>query len=297
MSRYRKFALGLAGVLLAAACVLIIAGLWAGVLVGLAAVVGAGAAVWPLIVAPPKALLPPELQVPDWVVGRPAEMAEVVAALTGDQTGTVGITTALEGAGGFGKTTLAQMVCADRRVRKHFGGRVFLVTVGRDVRSAAAVAAKVNDVIRLVFGEDAAFTDPELAGRRLGALLDTGPRRLLVLDDVWESGQLAAFIDGGRRCARLVTTRVAGLLAERATAVRVVDQMSVEQSRRLLTYDLPPLDAAVADTLLAVTGRWPLLLRLSNKILASAVNAGQDVSAAGGALAGQLRASGPGSRR
>ena len=292
MSRSRKFVLSLAAILVATACGLVIAGLWAGVLVGVAAVVGAGAAVWPLIAAQRKALSPPELQVPGWAIGRPAEIAQVVMALTSGRTGTVGITTTLQGAGGFGKTTVAQMVCADRRVRKHFGGRVYLVTVGRDMRGAAAVAAKVNDVIMLVAGEDAAFTDPELAGQRLGALLEVGPRRLLVLDDVWEPGQLAPFIDGGRRCARLVTTRVHELLDGRGTAVRV-DQMSVQQSRRLLTYELPPLDAAVADALLAVTGRWPLLLRLANKILASAASAGQDVSAAGAALAGRLRAAGP----
>ena len=159
--------------------------------------------------------------------------------------GTVGITTGLYGAGGFGKTTLAQMVCADRRVRRRFGGRVYLVTVGRDVRGAAAIAAKVNDVIKLVAGEDATFTDPQLAGQQLGSLLDAGPRRLLVLDDVWEPEQLAPFTEGGKRCARLVTTRVPELLAGRGTAVRV-DQMSPEQARALLTSGLPQLDPAVA---------------------------------------------------
>jgi ABC-type molybdenum transport system ATPase subunit/photorepair protein PhrA len=47
------------------------------------------------------------------------------AALAGGWAGTVGITTSLYGAGGFGKTTLAQMVCADRRFR----GRVHWVAV------------------------------------------------------------------------------------------------------------------------------------------------------------------------
>ena len=184
------------------------------------------------------------------------------------------------------------MVCADRRVREHFRGGVYWVTIGRDVRDTAALAAKVNDVIRLVAGENAAFADPGLAGQRLGTLLNTGARKLLILDDVWESGQLAPFTDGGNRCVRLVTTRATSLVAGVGAAVPV-DQMSPEQSRRLLTYGLPPLDVEVADELLALTGRWPLLLRLVNKILASAANAGQDVSAAGATLAGQLHVAGP----
>ena len=115
------------------------------------------------------------------------------------------------------------------------------MTVGRDVRGAAAIAAKVNDVIKLVAGEDATFTDPELAGRRLGVAAGRRAARLLVLDDVWEPEQLAPFAEGGERCARLVTTRVPELLAGRGVAVRV-DQMSPEQARALLTAGLPPLD-------------------------------------------------------
>ena len=207
----------------------------------------------------------------------------------------MGITTGLYGAGGFGKTTLAQMVCADRRVRRRFGGRVYLVTVGRDVRGAAAIAAKVNDVIKLVAGEDATFTDPQLAGQRLGSLLDAGPRRLLVLDDVWEPEQLAPFTEGGKRCARLVTTRVPELLAGRGTAVRV-DQMSPEQARALLTSGLPPLDPAVVG-LLAVTGRWPLLLRLVNKILADYARVARGCVRARGGAAGAAARWRPGGGR
>ena len=271
------------------------AGLWAGVVAALAGVVAAAAAVWAVVPRPSRVPLPPELEVPDWVVGRPAELSAVVRALVGGRGGAVGIATGLYGAGGFGKTTLARMVCADRRVRRWFGGRVYLVTVGRDVRGAAAVAAKVNDVIRLVTGEEAAFADPQLAGARLGSLLDAGPRRLLVLDDVWEPEQLTPFIEGGKRCARLVTTRVPELLAGRGTAVRV-DQMSDEQARALLTSGLPPLDDAVVDGLQAVTGRWPLLLRLVSQILADYAQVTADVStvsAEGAVLLERLIAGGP----
>ena len=300
VSRSRKIALGVAVMVCVAACaslvvVLVVEGvgqasLWAGVLGGAAAVAALGLGLWPLLFRPSR--VPPELKLPGWVVDRPTELASVVMAVTKGQGSTVGITTGLYGAGGFGKTTLAQMVCANRRVLRRFGGRVYLVTVGRDVRGAAAVAAKVNDVIKLISGEEATFTDPELAGRRLGSVLDSGPRRLLVLDDVWEPEQFAPFTEGGRKCARLVTTRVPELLAGQGEAVQV-DQMSPEQARRLLTSGLPALDPAVTEGLLTVTGRWPLLLRLVNKILADYARMAPDVSAQGAVLLGRLRAGGP----
>ena len=276
------------------------ASLWAGVVAAMAGVIAAVAAVW--VVLPrraggaqppePEVALPPEPEVPEWVVDRPAELAAVVSALVDAGAGTVGITTGLYGAGGFGKTTLARMACADRRVWQWFEGRVYLVTVGRDVRGPAAIAAKVNDVIKLVTGQDASFTDPQLAGQHLGSLLDAGPRRLLVLDDVWEPSQLAPFAQGGKECTRLVTTRVPVLLAGRGPAV-LVDQMSDAQAQALLTTGLPPLDESVVAGLLAVTGRWPLLLRMVNKILADYAQVAGQVDTQGAALVKRLAADGP----
>jgi hypothetical protein len=302
MSGAGRAVLGGVAALGVAACVFLVivvagqgvgqASLWAGVVAAFAAVVAAVAAVWPVVAGSSPGLVPPDLELPGWVVDRPAEAGLAVAALLRGGEGLVGLTTGLYGAGGFGKSTLARVVCADARVRRRFKGGVFLVTVGRDVRGASAVAAKVNDVIKLVAGEDATFTDPDLAGRRLGALLDAGPRRLLVIDDVWEAGQLTPFAAAGARCARLVTTRVPGLLGGRDVAVRV-DQMSAAQARQVLRAGLPPLADVVADGLLAVTGRWPLLLRLVNKIVADAVLSGADPEAVAGRLLERLRAEGP----
>ena len=189
-------------------------GVWAGVVAALAGMVAAAAAVWAHGAAGPRrCCCRRSWRCRSGWSSRPAELAAVVEALVGGQAGTVGITTGLYGAGGFGKTTLAQMVCADRRVQAEVRGAGVSGDGGPGCAGAAAVAAKVNDVIKLVAGEDATFTDPQLAGRRLGSLLDAGPRRLLVLDDVWEARAAGAVHRGRQECARLVTTRVPGLLA------------------------------------------------------------------------------------
>ena len=106
--------------------------------------------------------------------------------------------------------------------------------------------------------------------------------------------QLAPFTDGGKKCARLVTTRVPELLAGRGISV-LVDQMTREQARALLTSGLPSLDETVVAGLLAVTGRWPLLLRLVNKVLADYAQVADAlaVSAQGAVLLERLAASGP----
>ncbi|MFE0136806.1 NB-ARC domain-containing protein [Streptomyces sp. NPDC059037] len=242
----------------------------------------------PRVAGPPP---PATSSVPAWIVAR-TEATEVIAALCARQRGTVGITTALEGAGGFGKTTLAEVACADRKVRRRFRGRVFVVTVGREVRGRAALAAKVAEATRFITGDTTTFDDPALAGAHLGRLLDQRGRTLLVLDDVWEREQLEPFLRGGRSCVRLVTTRIPKILPTGASHVRV-DAMSREQAREVLTWDLPPLPRPTVEQILAVTGRWPLLLRLANRLIAADVATGADPAAATRDVLDRLRAHGP----
>ncbi|WP_328929542.1 NB-ARC domain-containing protein [Streptomyces sp. NBC_00190] len=238
----------------------------------------------PLSTAPP---------VPDWVVDR-AEAREVVAAVCRGRGGSaVGITTGLHGAGGFGKTTLANVVCADPKVRRHFRDHVYVVTIGRDVRGRAAIAAKVAEVTRYLTG-DARETgqDPDLAGQHLGGLLARRPRMLLVLDDVWEAEQLAPFLQGAHRtCVRLVTTRNPGVLPPGSTPV-TVDRMSSHQALAVLTHGLD-LPEAISRALVDATGRWALLLRMANQRLAAQAATGADAAAAAYQLLNRLRAQGP----
>ncbi|MFD0373482.1 NB-ARC domain-containing protein [Streptomyces sp. NPDC127114] len=227
--------------------------------------------------------------VPDWVVDR-AERARTVKAVCRGRT--VAITTSLEGAGGFGKTVLARAVAASPRVRRRFRGRIYTVTIGRDVRGRAAIAAKVAEATRFITGDTTAFDDPGLAGEHLGRLLDQRPRTLLVLDDVWDAEQLDPFLRGGARCVRLVTTRVPGALPSGTDRVRV-DEMSPDQARAVLTWELPQLPEPLLRDLLEATGRWALLLRLTNRLIVRRIATGAAPEHAAAETLRRLAAHGP----
>jgi WD40 repeat protein len=238
---------------------------------------------------------PPQApQIPSWAVPRPDELEQVIRAVCTDPGGLVGITTGLEGAGGFGKTMLAMMACADERVREYFEGRVYVVTIGRDVRGPAALTSKVVSAIRFITGHTVPYTDPGMAGDELGRLLDQHPgrRTLLVLDDVWDSDQLDPFLRGGRDSVRLVTTRVPAALPDGTTRVRV-DQMTQDQARAVLGQDLPPLPERLANELITVTGRWPLLLSLVNGWMRHQVKTGEGIDTVAADMLALLREEGP----
>ncbi|MFE4688365.1 NB-ARC domain-containing protein, partial [Streptomyces sp. NPDC056721] len=265
---------------------------WVGVLGALAAVVAVVLA-WmqsnpPAVANDPSP--PPLPAVPAWFVDRHQTREAVDEVCRG--AGEVGITTSLSGAGGFGKTTLAIAVANHWRVQRQFRSRIYTVTIGRDVRGRSAVAAKVAQATKFITGDSTEFDDPHTAGAHLGRLLDARPRTLLVLDDVWEEEQLAPFLHGGRHCVRLVTTRNPKLLPSGAGSIQV-DQMSHTQAKAVLTHGVPPLREDLVDDLLQVTGRWALLLRLTNRSIALQTETGADAAAAAGQILDQLRSHGP----
>lgn len=233
---------------------------------------------------------PPAPVVPGWFVDRSQVQETVMAVCRGGRA--VEITTSLWGAGGFGKTTLATAVCANKRVQRHFRSRVYTLTIGRDVRSRAAIAAKVAEATRFITHDTDVFEDPELAGAHLGRLLDERPRTLLLLDDVWEEEQLRPFLSGGKRCLRLVTTRNPELLPQNTPRIQV-DQMSPEQAAAVLTWNLPPLSTGLTEGLLRATGNWALLLRLTNRLIAEQVASGAGAEETATQVLEQLESQGP----
>ncbi|MFJ7215725.1 NB-ARC domain-containing protein [Amycolatopsis sp. NPDC098790] len=226
----------------------------------------------------------------DTYVPRPELTGRIVRSLLAGRSAKVGITTALSGAGGFGKTTLAKEVCALPAITTVFGTPLW-GTVGQEVHGAA-LADLINDLIAQVEGQRPGITSPEQAGIRLGAALKARGRSLLVVDDVWTAEQLRPFLSAGQGCTLLVTTRIPDLLPTDVEPVRV-DQMSRQQAKDLIRGGLATLPEALGEQLLDITGRWPLALSLANAALRRAGRDGAGVGEAAERLLRRLRELGP----
>jgi WD40 repeat protein len=195
--------------------------------------------------------------------------------------GPIFITTGIHGAGGFGKTMLAQQVSEHPQVQKHFPTQLTIV-IG-DETAGPELASKINDVSYAICGKRPEFSDPDLAGDRLGQVLDESPGAiLLTIDDVWTATQLRPFLKGGRRCVRLVTTRRPALLPENAAKV-LVDMMTPDEAALVIRHGVGGLSDQLVEALVNVAGRWALLLAIINARLRrdakrySAEVAGQEV--------------------
>ncbi len=225
------------------------------------------------------------------LVDRPELMDAAVAAVTAHGPGgAVGLTTALRGTGGFGKTTLAAQLCHRTDVRQHFRDGVLWKTVGEQAADGD-VARMINELTWQLTGESPPLSDPMHAGAHLAQAMGE-QRLLLVVDDVWTRRQLDPFLVGGAHAVRLVTTREADLLPEGIAPI-VVDAMALAEAEQLLRRGLPELPDASVKGLLRLTGRWPVLLRLVNGAIRDDVQMGLQPAEVAADLVEQLQVAGP----
>jgi WD40 repeat protein len=202
----------------------------------------------------------PEL--PPHFVGRPKEFGELKSLLLrGDRKDPIAISTALRGAGGFGKTTLAAAICHDVDIIESFDGGILWVTLGQKpdlIRSSIELYAGLTD-------ERPAFVNEEDAAVKIAEKL-ADRTCLLVVDDVWDAAHLKPFLRGGKQCARLFTTRNADVSPPGAARVDV-DEMSSAESVALLQAGLPDLNTAKVRDISERLGNWPLALEAARATL------------------------------
>jgi WD40 repeat protein len=179
--------------------------------------------------------------------------------LDADRQNAVAITTALQGAGGFGKTTLATALCHDEDIRMAFEDGVLWVTLGEQGR----VLEGLTKLYRALTNENPGFVDIEEGATKLAdALADSN--YLIVIDDVWEKRHLDSFLRRGKHCARLITTRLRDLAVKVNAASVDVDEMTSEESVELLTAGLGVDYDEEFSELAKRLGEWPLMLELTN---------------------------------
>lgn len=225
------------------------------------------------------------------LVVRDSLATELRDALLPTEPGGITIVTGVHGAGGFGKTTLVAQVCQMPEIRSRYSGHIW-TTVGADVHGPA-LASHLNDLTERLTGARPGLSDPQQAGFQLGRAIEDSPGKiLLVVDDVWQSTQLAPFLTSAANCTTLVTTRNAALLAD-ASSVVLVDRMRDAEAADVLTQGIIDAPAAAVHALCMVTGYWPVLLSIANRILRRVIRSGMDPAVAVDTLAERLRRNGP----
>ncbi len=166
---------------------------------------------------------------PETFIQRPDEFGRLKnLLLSPDRNQPVAITTALSGAGGFGKTTLAAALCQDEDIIENFDDGVLWVPLGQN----PSVLGSLVTVYAALTGERPGFASEQDAAFHLGQKLEDRTC-LLVIDDVWDESHLRPFQRGGKGCGRLFTTRNAEI-ASNAQPVNV-DEMLESESLTLLT--------------------------------------------------------------
>jgi WD40 repeat protein len=193
--------------------------------------------------------------------------------LTADRSQPVAIATALSGAGGFGKTTLAAALCHDEDIVENFDDGILWVTLGQ----TPDVLGTLLTAYAALTGERPGFAGLEDAAFQLGQKLEQRTC-LVVIDDVWNAEHLRPFLRGGKTSARLFTTRDANIAAE-AMAVNV-DEMRHEEAVAMLSRGVPSLESGPAQELARRLGEWPLALELAAAMMRERVRLGESAGRA-----------------
>lgn len=201
----------------------------------------------------------------------------------------VSLSAAVYGAGGYGKSSLAQEICSDKDIRKAFPGGVYWLQFGMEVSDRDDVKVRyrsLSEAIEWMLLEQFSQGDrPKVAmegtDRDIASLIDNLPSApiLLVADDVWTANQCSwftresPFTDVSERISLLVTTRIESVAKQVSTEVKI-ERMSPEASFKLLTHGMRTMTPSHKARLRQIAEKfkgWPLLLSLANGVFKDCV--------------------------
>jgi len=179
--------------------------------------------------------------------------------LDNDRANPVATVVALQGGGGFGKTTLAIALCHDDDIQSAFDDGILWATLGE----RPDVLGSLTKLYNALSKERAVFVDIEDGKRQLADKLKDRDC-LIVLDDVRNAAHLRPFLEGGERCARLITTRDVTIAVGAKAQKTEVDETSPDGALLLLTGEIEGLLDKRLHNVADRLGNWALMLELVN---------------------------------
>ncbi|XP_022761486.1 putative disease resistance protein RGA4 [Durio zibethinus] len=156
------------------------------------------------------------------VVGREADISRIVDLLIGSTSQQTFSLVSIVGMAGLGKTTLAQSVCKNEKVKNYFNKIVWVC-----VAENFDVPRILLEMLESLTGETCDMKNKDTVLRKIQKELE-GKTYLLVLDDVWDEnfknwedlwGRLLG-INGNKQSSILVTTRNENVAVVRETPQR-----------------------------------------------------------------------------
>lgn len=199
---------------------------------------------------------------PPHFVNRPKEIEALISLLLDNYTGVqVANKIALQGGGGFGKTTLAIALCHDIRIQKKFRDGIIWITLGENPN----ILGLLNDQIKLLDRESPISNDINTASTYFHDLLRER-NLLIVLDDVWDVWHARQFLEGKENCAKVITTRRLDITVQLRfhSTINVYEMHTTEAMQILINWlDTSPVNQEPFIQFARELGEWPLLLELA----------------------------------
>jgi WD40 repeat protein len=139
--------------------------------------------------------------------------------------------TALAGMGGIGKTVLATALCRDLVVQRAFPDGIAWITIGREWDGD--FVTRMREVARAL-GDDLSSYDNRLACENRYRTILREKAALVVVDDVWNLGDLQPLLVEAPRSRFLFTTRDAGIAKAVTDRKYSANLLSDPEARNLL---------------------------------------------------------------
>ena len=199
-------------------------------------------------------------------VPRPLLYRDIKNELFNKQGDSIATTVALRGAGGSGKTVIADALCRDEDLRCAFSDGIIRIVVSKNPENLVALLISVIEKIK---GKRPGFTDINLVTEAFANLIDD-LYVLLVIDDVWSEHHLRQFLPKTyKNSACLITTRNDICLPAYVKPF-IIEELSPEESFELISYglSLTTNDRIIEQELKALAKRlgfWAQMLSMANR--------------------------------